>query len=343
MSMNNNYDTLQFNSSSFSWTNYSTQQSGMGGFDGMNEGNSDKGDYSTKGLKAANSITIQAGTINIEAYDDAIHANNDSTIESGAKALGNVTINGGNITLSSNDDGIHADNVLIISGGVINITKAYEGIEGNQIYFNGGSTYVYSTDDAINAAYCNSTTKPCVYINDGYIDLDVASGDTDTLDSNGDVKMTGGILVVKNRSSQSSSQTGGTIDLDGSFSMTGGLLISFGTWCTECNLTATKSSTSSVASGTYTVNDSSNNTILTTELATSYSGYRIISKLSGSYTLYKGSTMNKWDERKDILIDLIQIQNLPYEQIGSMFNCSGNNIKKVAKRLGIELKQKRKH
>ena len=52
--------------------------------------------------------------------------------------------------------------------------------------------------------------------------------------------------------------------------------------------------------------------------------------------------MNKWDEKKDILIDLIQVQDLPYEQIGRMFNCSGNNIKKVAKRLGIELKQKRK-
>lgn len=52
--------------------------------------------------------------------------------------------------------------------------------------------------------------------------------------------------------------------------------------------------------------------------------------------------MKKWDEKKDVLIDLIQVQNLPYEQIGKMFNCSGNNIKKVAKRLGIELKPKRK-
>ena len=52
--------------------------------------------------------------------------------------------------------------------------------------------------------------------------------------------------------------------------------------------------------------------------------------------------MTNWEERKDILIDLIQIQKLPYEQIGRMFNCSGNNIKKVARKLGIELVQKRK-
>lgn len=52
--------------------------------------------------------------------------------------------------------------------------------------------------------------------------------------------------------------------------------------------------------------------------------------------------MTNWEERKDTLIDLIQIQKLPYEQIGRMFNCSGNNIKKVARKLGIELVQKRK-
>ena len=52
--------------------------------------------------------------------------------------------------------------------------------------------------------------------------------------------------------------------------------------------------------------------------------------------------MIDWEDKKDILIDLIQVQNLPYGQIGKMFNCSGNNIKKVAKRLGIELKPRRK-
>ena len=52
--------------------------------------------------------------------------------------------------------------------------------------------------------------------------------------------------------------------------------------------------------------------------------------------------MTNWEERKDTLIDLIQIQKLPYEQIGRLFNCSGNNIKKVARKLGIELVQKRK-
>ena len=52
--------------------------------------------------------------------------------------------------------------------------------------------------------------------------------------------------------------------------------------------------------------------------------------------------MGKWEEKKETLIDLIQVQQLPYEQIGKIFNCSGSNIRKVAKKLGIELKPKRK-
>ena len=43
----------------------------MGG--GMNDGNSDKGDHSTKGIKAANEVNIYNGTIYIKTYDDAIH------------------------------------------------------------------------------------------------------------------------------------------------------------------------------------------------------------------------------------------------------------------------------
>lgn len=52
--------------------------------------------------------------------------------------------------------------------------------------------------------------------------------------------------------------------------------------------------------------------------------------------------MFKWDDYKDILVELINIKKLPYEQIGEKFGCSGNNIKKVAKRLGIQLNQRRK-
>ena len=52
--------------------------------------------------------------------------------------------------------------------------------------------------------------------------------------------------------------------------------------------------------------------------------------------------MTKWEDKREELIDLIQVQKLPYTQIGKMYNCSCNNIKKVAKRLGIDLEIRRK-
>lgn len=90
MAVNSNYDTIALqtrgNSLTYGWTNYTTTSQGNfgpggmgGGFGGMNDGNSDKGDYSTKGIKADNEIVISAGTIVISAYDDAIHAKTDLT------------------------------------------------------------------------------------------------------------------------------------------------------------------------------------------------------------------------------------------------------------------------
>lgn len=48
----------------------------------------------------------------------------------------------------------------------------------------------------------------------------------------------------------------------------------------------------------------------------------------------------KWSSEKDNLIQLIK-NNVSYEEIGRMYNCSGTNIKKVAIRLGIELPKRR--
>ena len=302
--INRAYDMVTLkNSNSTLSTSYGvystqTQQGGGGQFGpggmGMQGGNSSKSEYSAKGIKAANQITVSGGSVVVTAYDDALHANNDELIEStNAYGAGNILISSGSLVIQASDDGIHADNTITIEGSaLINIKTAYEGIEANRIYFNGGQTYVYATDDAVNAATCGVSTTPCIYITDAaYVDLDVASGDTDTLDSNGNIKMTGGCLVLKNRQNQASSQTGGTIDIDGSFTITGGILLSFGTWCNEVNMTATKSSSSSLSSGTYYLKDSSGNTIFATSLATNYTGYRIISKLSGSYSLYNGSTL----------------------------------------------------
>ena len=44
-----------------------------------------------------------------------------------------------------------------------------------------------------------------------------------------------------------------------------------------------------------------------------------------------------WDSEIEKLKDYIFVQKLSYEEIGRIYNCTGNNLKKVMKRRGIEL------
>ena len=221
MTINNSYDTLSISSrSGCSWTNRTTS-TGPGGRPGggMQEGNSDKGDHSTKGIKADNQIIISGGNLKINSYDDAIHASNTATLENGVSPLGNVTINGGSLVLYTNDDGLHADNNMIINSGDISITNSYEGVEGYNITVNGGSVGVISKDDGFNAT---NTTGSAVTLKDGKIYI-YAGGDG--IDSNsrtsyGAITFSGANVVVISTSSMNSA-----IDSDGGYSYSAGYVV----------------------------------------------------------------------------------------------------------------------
>lgn len=135
---------------------------GMGGPGGMPgpggpDYNVDKIDVSAKGLKADNEITINAGTLNIQSYDDCLHANGGEELENGEASTGNIVVNGGTLTLLTKDDGIHADNILTVNGGTIRITDCYEGLEGTQVFVMGGDISVTASDDGINGTATSGT------------------------------------------------------------------------------------------------------------------------------------------------------------------------------------------
>ena len=222
LSFNTNYDTFAItqrgNTLNYNWTNYNTQiGGGMGG--GMNDGNSDKGDHSTKGIKAANEVNIYNGTIYIKTYDDAIHANNGVTLENGVNALGNININGGKISIYSNDDGIHADGVLTISDGIIDITKSYEGLEGLQVIINNGDISIVSSDDGINST---ATSGQGIVIGGGNLYI-LAGGDG--LDSNSRTAYSG--IVFKGGKTVVISTSGGNsaIDTEAGYTYTSGSVL----------------------------------------------------------------------------------------------------------------------
>ena len=217
--------TQSYNGLSYQWTNYTTkvQESGWGGgpggMGGFGDGNTDKGDHSTKGIKAANEIIINNGTVNIKAYDDAIHANNDTILENGASPLGNVTVNGGNITAYSNDDGLHADGTLNIKAGTVSVTNAYEGLEGTQVSISGGYVSVNSKDDGINAT---TTTGTAIAISGGTVYIYCTGDGIDSNSRTADVGIvfTGGKTVVISNSGMNSA-----LDTENGYTYTEGSVV----------------------------------------------------------------------------------------------------------------------
>ena len=159
-------------------------------------------------LEANDSIRIAGGTIAITATEDGLHAENDED-----DTTGFVYICGGELTIDVADDAIHATTYLQIDGGTLNISAA-EALEATYVQVNGGTVDITATDDGLNASYkSNSLGTPVLEIRGGEITVSMAAGDTDALDSNGNLVVSGGTLSITAQSA---------FDADGSIEFTGG-------------------------------------------------------------------------------------------------------------------------
>ena len=209
----------------------------------------DTNGVSSKGIKAENEIIVNAGSITIDAKDDAIHANNDGALENGALPLGNITFNGGSTNVKSGDDGIHADGVLTVNDGTVDVLSSYEGLEGNVININGGTSTVVASDDGVNANSGEST--PLINVTGGRLDVTVSpSGNTDGIDANGNITISGGIVITRGPNSSNMSP----LDFDGTCNISGGITFVIGYFNSSIKSSLTKSSLSSgLTSGSHTL------------------------------------------------------------------------------------------
>ena len=172
----------------------------------------------SKAIEANDSIRISDGSFTIKAGTDGLHTENEDD-----GALGYIFIGGGSFTMSAGDDGIHAVSLVQIDGGSFEINAA-ECIEGTYIRINDGKLNLSSWDDGINAANKSSAFTPTVEINGGEINITMSAGDTDGIDSNGNIIINGGTISVSGNS---------TFDYDGTAEFNGGTIYVNGQQVTE--------------------------------------------------------------------------------------------------------------
>ena len=165
-------------------------------------------------MKAHDSVLVYDGVYQLTAGSDGLHAedNDDDT-------TGYIVIEGGSFMIKAGDDGVHATTTVTVNGGTLNITAA-EGIEATQVILNAGTVNIQATDDGINAGRKSSALSVKIEINGGDITIAMSAGDTDGVDSNGDLVITGGRIDVTGQS---------PFDYDGNLTYTGGTIIVNGT------------------------------------------------------------------------------------------------------------------
>ena len=163
------------------------------------------------------SLIIKELTLNISApVNDAINAQQLLSIESGT------------LSIAAGDDAVHSDLVLNIGsegteGPTINITECCEGLEAAELNVLSGDITILSSDDCMNAANSDLGNYDFVMnISGGSISAYSTEGDG--FDSNGDLNISGGTVVVwtANRADNQ------PLDADGTLSVTGGTVLAAG-------------------------------------------------------------------------------------------------------------------
>ncbi|MBR4911004.1 MAG: carbohydrate-binding domain-containing protein [Clostridia bacterium] len=167
-------------------------------------------DAASHGVDANDSIRIANASLTIKAGKDGLHSDNDEDT-----LKGYIYIQSGTLDIDVDDDGIHAITTLQIDGGTFKISAA-EGLEATVVIINDGTLSITASDDGINAAKKSTISTPTVVINGGNIKIVMGQGDTDGVDSNGDIIINGGTIDVTGNS---------TFDYEGTGVINGGTVI----------------------------------------------------------------------------------------------------------------------
>ena len=146
------------------------------------------------------------GTLTLSSTDNAVASKDD------------LKVTGGTYVIDCASHGLEANDRALIAGGTLTIS-AKEGIEATYVYVCGGTLTISATDDGINATANSDAYPVCIEIAGGDVTITMAQGDTDALDSNGSLIVSGGTLDITAQFAfdfiTTAQHTGGTITVNG--------------------------------------------------------------------------------------------------------------------------------
>ena len=170
-------------------------------------------------LEANDSILVADGSFSITSDKDGLHAENDED-----DTQGSIYIQDGSFEIKAASDAIQATTTLTVDGGTFTLSAA-EALEATIVQVNGGDMNIYATDDAINGSYKSASVgTPTVEITGGSMVIEMAQGDTDAIDVNGNLVISGGQIDITAQSA---------FDFDGTVSFTSGTVTVNGTQLSE--------------------------------------------------------------------------------------------------------------
>ena len=185
------------------------------------------------GIKGKNYVLVLGGNCTVTAAGDGISSTNDTDADRGW-----LHQYAGQLTVSAGDDGLKAQTALSISGGTAVVSDSTEALEAADIHISGGTVNATASDDGLNAAGAAEDAQDAASPLDGGggaqqagdVHLAISGGSVtvnaegDGLDSNGDIAISGGQIVVNGPAAGGN----GSIDANGDVAVTGGVLAAAG-------------------------------------------------------------------------------------------------------------------
>ena len=175
-------------------------------------------DAQAAGLHGISDVVIAGGTVRLAAVGDGITSSCVSYLERAT------------VSIAAGKKAMHSNGETVVRSGVLNVTKAVEGLEGRAVSVRGGTLTLKTADDGINVTPGAPSATPTTYSNSVEPAFDMRGGSVvidalgDGIDLNGKGMLSGGRLFINGPTATKD----GALDTMDALVATGGLILGVG-------------------------------------------------------------------------------------------------------------------